>query len=99
MEPNLMELKSKMFEELKAEIANDILERRAIGYSLIRLMPKAHGFRPIMNLRRRVPIRQAGRLALGRSINSVLKPIHSILDYEKVGNETLRRLSRPLIIE
>jgi len=83
-EPTIAELKSTMFEEMKPVEARKVLSERAFGYSTIRLLPKATGFRPIANLRRRMLTWRNGKKVLGRSINSLLTPTFKVLDYEKV---------------
>ncbi|OJD31087.1 telomerase reverse transcriptase [Diplodia corticola] len=82
-EPVLAHLKTTTFEEIKADRATRILSSRQLGYSQVRLLPKKIGARPITNLRRRVQITVNGRSILGRSINSVMKPVFSILNLEK----------------
>lgn len=82
-EPALSNLKLSMFQELPLQQASRIFDRRKLGYSQIRLLPKEKGIRPIMNLRRRM-IKQGTRY-LGSSINSILAPVHNVLSYEKVG--------------
>ena len=87
-EQPLAELKSSIFEELKPETARRVLERRSLGYSSLRLLPKATGVRPLLNLRRRAwmksrwPGRQ-GSSYLGPSINSTVTPIYNMLNYER----------------
>ena len=63
--------------------AKRLLDARTLGFSQIRLLPKANGLRPIMNLRRRVIKLQNGKAVLGRSINSVMAPVFNMLSYEK----------------
>ena len=82
-EPALSYIKLSMFEELNTIKARKLLDARPLGFSQIRLLPKANGIRPIMNLRRRVTQLQNGKVVLGRSINSVMAPVFSMLDYEK----------------
>jgi telomerase reverse transcriptase len=82
-EPALMTLKNSMFEELNIQKASRILERRKLGFSHIRLLPKEKGIRPIMNLRRRAF--KKGTTYLGSSINSILAPVHNVLTYEKAS--------------
>ena len=82
-EPAMRELKTKSFKEVPTLEAERLLESRSLGFSQVRLLPKASGLRPITNLKRRVQRVQSGRMALGKSINSVLKPSLSILKYEK----------------
>ena len=82
-EPALTSLKLSMFEEIPSIKAKQILDARVLGFSQIRLLPKTTGVRPIMNLRRRVMKLQNGRIALGRSINSIMAPGFNVFDYEK----------------
>lgn len=82
-EPSLSILKLNLFEEVKTATAKKLLDARVLGFSQIRLLPKINGFRPIVNLRRRVSKFQNGKVALGRSINSVMAPVFNMLDYEK----------------
>ncbi|CCU74861.1 telomerase reverse transcriptase [Blumeria hordei DH14] len=81
-EPTMSSLKINLFKEIPPQQARKMLSSCALGYSQIRLLPKEQGFRPIMNLKGRM--RKAGsRLVLGRSINSMLAPIHNVLTLEK----------------
>lgn len=82
-EPALSSLKMDMFEELKPGAVKRILARRSLGTSQIRLLPKASGLRPIINLRRRVLSNVNGRMILGKSINSIMIPAFNVLNYEK----------------
>ena len=72
-----------MFDEIPTRKAKLMLNSRALGYSQIRLVPKGTTVRPIMNLRRRVATVRNGRTVLGRSINFHMKPVHSMLSYER----------------
>ncbi|PGG99055.1 telomerase reverse transcriptase [Blastomyces parvus] len=84
-EPSIAQLKLSTFEEVKKEAAEQILSRRNLGYSLLRLLPKSFGARPIVNLRRR-PVRKCGwggLSELGPSINSLMTPAFNVLNYEK----------------
>jgi hypothetical protein len=83
-EPALLALKASMLEEMPTSLATSILTRRTLGFSQIRLLPKATGLRPIANLRRRAQSLRGGKTVLGRSINSVLTPVFNVLKYEKV---------------
>lgn len=85
-EPSITNLKLSMFDEMKVRKAAKVLERRHLTYSQVRLLPKAIGVRPIINLRRRIQVQLNGRRFLSRSINSVLKPLFSVLNFEKVEN-------------
>ena len=82
-EPAMADLRTDMFEEVKLDEAQQILQNRQLGFSQVRLLPKGGKLRPIMNLRRRAMTRGPSR-NLGRSINTVLGPIHSLLKLEKV---------------
>jgi telomerase reverse transcriptase len=82
-EPALQSLKLDMFEECSTAEMQGAMAQRALGVSKVRLLPKEQGMRPIINLRRRVQRQQHGGLVLGRSINSILTPAFSILNYEK----------------
>lgn len=79
----MADLRNDMFEEVKLDEAQQILQNRQLGFSQVRLLPKGGKLRPIMNLRRRAMTRGPSR-NLGRSINTVLGPIHSLLKLEKV---------------
>ncbi|OJD24892.1 hypothetical protein ACJ73_03741 [Blastomyces percursus] len=84
-EPSIAQLKRSAFEEVQKETAKQILSRRNMSYSLLRLLPKSSGARPIVNLRRR-PVRKCGwggLSELGPSINSIMTPAFNILNYEK----------------
>lgn len=78
-----------MFEEVKTVTARKLLDARVLGFSQIRLLPKTSGFRPIVNLRRRVTKVQKGKFVLGKSINSVMAPVFNMLDYEKKKQSSL----------
>jgi telomerase reverse transcriptase len=84
-EPTIAELKTSMFSEMRPEAVKKMLASRSLGYSQIRLLPKATGFRPIMNLKKRPEHIQYGRRLLGRSINSQLTPAFKVLNYELVS--------------
>ena len=83
-EPSLATIKLSMFEEMSTTQARKVLDARTIGFSQIRLLPKARGVRPIMNLRRRVTKLQSGKAVLGRSINAVMAPVFNMLSYERL---------------
>jgi telomerase reverse transcriptase len=90
-EPALEDFKANLFEELNSKTTKIRLASRSFGYSNVRLLPKATGFRPITNLRRRPYIRVNGKKMLGKSINSALNPAFRALNYEKVSHETMLR--------
>lgn len=82
-EPCLRSFKVSMFEELKQCTAKTV-SQRALGVSQVRLVPKAAGARPVMNLRKRQQVEKYGRKILGASINSLMKPAFDVLKLEKV---------------
>ncbi|KND89489.1 Telomerase reverse transcriptase [Tolypocladium ophioglossoides CBS 100239] len=84
-EPGMAELKKNMLEEVKPYEAHRLLDSRQLGFSQVRLLPKDSKLRPIMNLKRR-QLRRASSRVLGPSINSVLKPVHTVLAFEKDAN-------------
>ena len=84
-EPAMAVIKASMFEEVKLPQAQVILASRRLGFSQIRLLPKASGVRPIMNLRRRQLVGRPGQQWLGPSINSVLSPVYAMLKLEKAS--------------
>ncbi|EFY88706.1 telomerase reverse transcriptase, putative [Metarhizium acridum CQMa 102] len=84
-EPTLSFMKSDMFEEMTVTTAYEILDSRRLGFSHIRLLPKGHKLRPIMNLRRRQPSRTGAKI-LKSSINSILGPVYTALKFEKMTN-------------
>ena len=88
-EPEMSRLKLSMFEDIKPVEAKKVLDSRVLGFSQIRLLPKANGVRPITNLRRRVTSLKDGRITLGRSINSIMAPVFNILECERRKNPTL----------
>lgn len=85
-EPALTRIKNTMFEEVPISKARQLLDARSLGFSQIRLLPKGTSLRPIMNLRRRVTKLQGGKAVLGRSINSIVAPVHKMLDFERQQN-------------
>ena len=87
-EPALTRIKLSMLEEIPTAKALRTLGARTLGFSHIRLLPKAKGMRPIVNLRRRVNKIKDGKSTLGRSINSVIQPIFSVLNYIKKTKPT-----------
>ncbi|ENH60834.1 hypothetical protein FOC1_g10015638 [Fusarium oxysporum f. sp. cubense race 1] len=87
-EPAMMELRADMFEEVKLDDALQVLRSRKLGFSQVRLLPKGNKLRPIMNLRRRAMTRGPSS-KLGRSINTILGPVHSLLKLEKLFKQSL----------
>jgi telomerase reverse transcriptase len=83
-EPAMSGLKVKMFEEVSLADANRILDSRHLGFSQVRLLPKGATVRPIMNLGKKM-VKRGSKTALGQSINTILKPVHNVLQLEKVS--------------
>ena len=88
-EPALSSLKDNMFEPCNAEQTKRSFSQNALGVSKVRLLPKELGMRPIINLRRRIQRQRHGGIVLGKSINSILTPTFSILNYEKSAHPEL----------
>ncbi len=85
-DPALASLKQTMLEPCNTPRVKRGLGRRELGVSRVRLLPKEHGMRPIINLRRRGQYVSSGRTKLGISINSLLKPAFSILNCEQANH-------------
>lgn len=83
-EPSIESLRLTMFEEIEPKQVRRLLDSRVLGFSRVRLLPKATGMRPIMNLRRKQVRKLQKGITLGASINSLLTPIHDALAFEKV---------------
>lgn len=98
-EPSLTAMKVSMFEEMPDERIAKLLSMRSLGFSKIRLLPKRHGFRTIMNLKRRQQIIRNGAMTLGRSINSVMTPVFNAITHEKVSKFGLKCLQKRLLTE
>lgn len=89
-EQPLADLKSSVFEEIKKDKAQRILARRSLGYSALRLLPKASGARPIVNLGRRTLKKSVKKQPfLEPSINSLVTPIFNVLNYERARRPDL----------
>ncbi|KAG8525371.1 uncharacterized protein KY384_009015 [Bacidia gigantensis] len=82
-EPKLNNLKLSMYEEVPMAKAKRMLDGRKLGYNQIRLLPKDTSLRLLNNLKRRTAKSHNGKTILGQSVNSVLKPVFSVLDLEK----------------
>jgi len=84
VEPALVKFKFTNFEEMQQKLVVELLQKRTLGVSQIRFLPKSIGLRAIANLKRRVQVRTHGTQRLAKSINSVLTPVLDVLNYEKV---------------
>ncbi|RDA84438.1 hypothetical protein CP532_2149 [Ophiocordyceps camponoti-leonardi (nom. inval.)] len=83
--PAIARFRRTMFEEVDGAEASRILESRSLGCGRIRLLPKGGTFRLIMNLKGRNS-KARSRVLPGPSINSVLRPVHCVLNFEKKAN-------------
>ncbi|WVQ79296.1 hypothetical protein IAT38_001393 [Cryptococcus sp. DSM 104549] len=79
------------FEKLQATLLKELSSKRkkshatSLGASAVRLIPKPTGFRPIVNLGRK--IKRNGKASNIKyqytTANAVLKPVHQVLSFEK----------------
>jgi telomerase reverse transcriptase len=97
-EPSLTTMKANMFELMPTERMTRLLSMRPLGFSKVRLLPKKHGFRTIMNLKRRQQVIRKGTMSLGRSINTVMTPVFNVITYEKVSMRALSYILRPALM-
>lgn len=81
--PVIVRLAEDMFERVPDKNLKTLLDRRTIGTSRVRLLPKHSGLRPIMNLRRRAMSYGTRYAGLGCSINTLLAPAFHALNLEK----------------
>ena len=82
-EPSLAMMRLNLYEQIPTSQVRRVLDSKRLGYSYVRLLPKADGTRPITNLRRRVVKTVGGRRILGPSINTQLNPVFCALTYER----------------
>ena len=82
-EPSLAMMRSSLYKQIPMSQVRRVLDSKKLGYSYVRLLPKADGTRPITNLRRRVVKTVGARRLLGPSINSQLSPVFCALTYER----------------
>eukprot|EP01114_Cavostelium_apophysatum_P022198 TRINITY_DN7957_c0_g1_i2.p1 TRINITY_DN7957_c0_g1~~TRINITY_DN7957_c0_g1_i2.p1 ORF type:complete len:1151 (-),score=257.66 TRINITY_DN7957_c0_g1_i2:26-3478(-) len=81
---SIAELELQVYEKISENEAEDILQSRPFLYSFLRIIPKASGYRPILNFGRRPKnFEHAG------SINTVLANAHSIMKFEQVNDPSL----------
>lgn len=83
--PAITNLKHTMLEDFDLSLVEKTLAARQLGCASIRLLPKANKLRPITNLKRREMSSGKARI-LQRSINSILKPAHTMLQLEKADH-------------
>lgn len=89
IEKPLSDIKNSMFEEIKRDKVSRVLQSKQLSWSAVRLLPKATGARPIINLRRRVAKHIGSHSYLGPSTNSIMTPVFNMLHYEKDRNPEL----------
>lgn len=82
-DPCLAVLKMNMFQPLKSRQMQHSFGSYSLGCSQMRLLPKEHGVRPIMNLKRRSTKMVNGKRMLGAGINTQLLPVFSVLNFER----------------
>jgi telomerase reverse transcriptase len=82
-EPSLTDLRFTMFQGLRARDLRQARHSRLLGHSQVRLLPKAIGARPIINLRRRLMINKNGKQVVSQNVNSRLMPCFATLNYER----------------
>lgn len=85
-EPSFAMVRSGIYQQLKPTEIRRMINSKTLGYSHVRLLPKAEGTRTITNLRRRMTRIANGRRLLGPSINTQLAPIFSALSFERRQN-------------
>lgn len=85
-EPSLASLRLTMYSSIRPGEARAKLQSRSLGYSSLRLLPKARGTRPITNLKRRPLKLASGKRVLGQSINNQLVPLFSVLNYQRMSD-------------
>lgn len=86
IEQPMIDLKISTFEPLSSTKAQAMLSKRSLGMGTLRLLPKATGLRPILNLKKRFLVKSPwgrNKSYLGASVNSNLAPIHHMLTYER----------------
>ena len=88
-EPSITHIKRTMLQELSTKEAAGILEPRNLGYSHMRVVPKGAGVRPIMNLKQRNTTLRNGKTVFGKAINSVIKPVQSMINCERTRHPDL----------
>ncbi|GAA5915420.1 hypothetical protein JCM6882_001418 [Rhodosporidiobolus microsporus] len=82
--PLLESLGSTVFEKVPATQLISMQQKRELGFSFVRLLPKEAGVRPIVNLARR-PLRMGlnGQKEVGQPINKILQGVFDVLTFEK----------------
>ncbi len=89
-QPLLDNLGSTLFTQVPQAELGLVLANRQLGYSSVRLLPKATGVRPIINLGKRpMVIGKGGKTELGKAINTILKPVLDVLNFERVSSRCM----------
>ena len=81
--PHFEHLQETLLEPLGAD-ERRIAVQSPLGVSAVRLIPKPNGFRPIVNLGRRLGTGNTTSWGKRKSANDLLTDIHHILSLEKV---------------
>ncbi|GAA6017946.1 hypothetical protein JCM10207_002715 [Rhodosporidiobolus poonsookiae] len=82
--PLLDTLGTSVFEKVPPNELISLQNKRELGYSYVRLLPKEAGVRPIVNLARRpLKIGLNGQKEVGQPINKVLQSVFDVLTFEK----------------
>ena len=83
--PLLDNIAGTLFEKIPQAELGSVLQGRTLGHSSVRLVPKATGVRPIINLGKKpMVVGKGGKSELGKAINTLLKPVFDVLTFEKV---------------
>ncbi|KAM0789504.1 hypothetical protein ACM66B_000323 [Microbotryomycetes sp. NB124-2] len=88
--PLMRRLGQTTFERIPFSQIKEVLQGRDLGVSFVRLMPKATGVRPIVNLARRPLVTgPKGQLEVGKTINKILQSTFDVLTFERKRNPGL----------
>ena len=85
-EPSLNTIKLNMLQEIPLIEARQKISRRQLAFSHMRFVPKGNTVRPLMNMKRKPMIKKPGGVFLGSSVNDKLRPVASMLNFEKSKN-------------
>ncbi|CCA72867.1 related to telomerase reverse transcriptase [Serendipita indica DSM 11827] len=91
-EPLLDKLCSETFIKVPLNEVQQDIEGRKLGYGQVRLLPKETGVRPIVNLGRKLAVKERPKDP-GFSINQMLQATFQILTFEKQRNPSLQGYS------
>lgn len=96
-DPAMDGLRSQILEEFAPPDLKSVTASRKLGIAKIRLLPKGSKLRPITNLKRREMAGNKSKTLL-RSINSIMKPVHTMLQLEKVRLQSTSHHDRLLTL-